>query len=65
MKKRKMMWYGHVTRSGLAKTILQGTVLQKTKWQAEKKRWEDNIQDETGMSFAESVVPLQPPHLKL
>ena len=27
VKRRKMMWYGHVTRaSGLAKTVLQGTV---------------------------------------
>ena len=26
VKKRKLRWFGHVSRSGLAKTILQGTV---------------------------------------
>ena len=31
VKRRKLQWYGHVSRSsGLAKTILQGTVGRKT-----------------------------------
>ena len=42
VKKRKLRWSGHVSRSsGLAKTILQGTV--KGKRGRQKKRWEDNI----------------------
>ena len=38
VKRRKLKWYGHVTRSsGLAKTILQGTVQGgKTKRQTEE-----------------------------
>ena len=31
VKKRKLRWFGHVSRSGLAKTILQGTVKRKGK----------------------------------
>ena len=35
-------WFGHVSRSsGLAKTILQGTVKGKRKRGRQKKRWED------------------------
>ena len=38
VKKRKLRWFGHVSRSsGLAKTILQGTVKEKKKmWQTEE-----------------------------
>ena len=55
VKKRKMTWYGHVTRStGLAKTILQGTVPGSRKRGRQKKRWEDNIKEWTGLSFADS-----------
>ena len=36
VKKRKLRWFGHVSRSsGLAKTILQGTVKEKKKRQTE------------------------------
>ena len=43
VKKRKLRWFGHVSRSsGLAKTILQGTVKGKRKRGRQKKRWEDN-----------------------
>ena len=46
VKKRKLRWFGHVSRSsGLAKTILQGTVKGKRKRGRQKKRWEDNIKD--------------------
>ena len=38
--------------SGLAKTILQGTVKGKRKRGRQKKRWEDNIKEWTGMDFA-------------
>ena len=52
----KLRWFGHVSRSsGLAKTILQGTVKGKRKRGRQKKRWEDNIKEGTGMDFASST----------
>ena len=58
VKRRKLRWYGHVSRSsGLAKTILQGTVKgerrqgrQCKRWEDE--RWEDNVREWTGLVFA-------------
>ena len=45
IKRRKLQWYGHVSRSsGLAKTVLQGTVKAVRKGR-ERKRWEDNIRE--------------------
>ena len=56
VKKRKLRWFGHVSRSsGLAKTILQGTVKGKRKRGRQKKRWEDNIEGWTGVDFASST----------
>ena len=56
VKKQKLRWFGHVSRSsGLAKTILQGTVKRKRKRGRQKKRWEDNIKEWTGMDFASST----------
>ena len=56
VKKRKLRCFGHVSRSsGLAKTILQGTVKGKRKRGRQKKRWEDNIKEWTGMDFASSA----------
>ena len=56
VKKRKLRWFGHVSRSsGLAKTILQGTLKGKRKRGRQKKRWEDNINEWTGMDFASST----------
>ena len=56
VKKRKLRWFGHVSRSsGLAKTILQGTVKGKRKRGRQKKRWVDNIKEWTGMDFASST----------
>ncbi len=55
VKKRKLKWYGHVTRSsGLSKTILQGTVSGSRKRGRQKKKWTDNIAEWTGRSFAET-----------
>ena len=55
-KKRKLRWFGNVSwSSGLAKTILQGTVKEKTKRARQKKRWVDNIKEWTGMDFASST----------
>ena len=56
VKKRKLRLLGHVSRSsGLAKTILQGTVIGKRKTGRQKKRWEDNVKKWTGMDFASST----------
>ena len=56
VKKRKVRWFGHVSRySGLAKTIIQGTVKGKRKRGRQKKRWEDNIKEWTGMDFSSST----------
>ena len=53
VKKRKFRWFGHVSMSsGLTKTILQGTVKGKRRRSGQKKRWEDNIKEWTGMDFA-------------
>ena len=48
VKKRKLRWFGPVSRSsGLAKAILQGTVKGKRKRGRQKKRWEDKIKEWT------------------
>ena len=46
-----MKWYGHVTRpSGLAKTILRGTVQGGRRRGRQRKRWED-IKEWTGLAW--------------
>ena len=55
VKRRRLQWYGHVSRSsGLAKTILQGTVKGGRRQGRERKRWEDYIRERTGLEFAKS-----------
>ena len=55
VKKRKLQWYGHVSRSsGLAKTILQDTVKGERIQGRQRKRWEDNIREWTGLEFRKS-----------
>ena len=50
VKRRKLQWYGHVSRSsGLAKTILQSTVKGGRREGRQRKRWEDNIREWTGL----------------
>ena len=50
IQKLKLRWFGHISRSsGIAKTILQGTVQGTRRKGRQKKRWEDNIKDWTGM----------------
>ena len=50
VKRRKLQWYGHVSRSsGLAKTILQGTVKGGRRQGRQRKRWEGNIREWTGL----------------
>ena len=52
-KRRKLKMYGHVSRSlGLAKTILLGTVKGGRRQGKQKKRWEDNTREWTGLEFA-------------
>ena len=51
-KRRKLKWYGHVTRSsGLAKTILQGIVQGGRRRGRQRKRWEDNIKEWIGLEW--------------
>ena len=53
VRRRKLKWYGHVTRSaGLSKTILQGTVRGKRRRGRQRKRWEDNITEWTGKALS-------------
>ena len=52
VKKRKLKWYGHVTQSsGLATTVLQGTVQGGRRRGRQRKRWEDNIKEWTGLEW--------------
>ena len=56
VKKRKLKWFGHVSRSsGLAKTILQGTVQGGRRRGRQKKRWENNNAEWTGLKFCDAV----------
>ena len=55
VKRRKLQWYEHVScSSGLAKTILQGTVKGGRRQGRQRKRWENNIMEWTGLEFAKS-----------
>ena len=55
LKRRKLKWYRRVSRSsGLAKTILQGTVEGGRRRGGQRKRWEDNIREWTGLEFTKS-----------
>ncbi|WP_293816031.1 hypothetical protein, partial [Thiolapillus sp.] len=55
VKRRKLQWYGHVScSSGLAKTILQSTVKGGRRQGGQRKRWEGNIRERTGLEFGKS-----------
>ena len=55
IKRCKLQWYGHISHSsGLAKTILQGTVKGGRRQGRQRKRWEDNIRKWTSLEFAKS-----------
>ena len=48
--------FGYVSMSsGFAKTILQDTVQGKIRRGRQKRRWEDNIKECTGMDFASTT----------
>ena len=54
-KRHKLKWCGHVSHSsGLAKTILQGTIKGGRRQGRQRERWEDNIREWTGLEFAKS-----------
>ena len=54
VKRRKLQWYGRVSRSsGVAKTILRGTVKGGRRQGRQRKRWENNIR-KTGLEFGKS-----------
>ena len=56
VKKHKLRWHRHITRStGLAKMILQGTVPGGKRKGRQKKRWEDNITEWTGLKLGEAL----------
>ena len=60
VKRRKLQWYGHVSRSsGLAKIILQGTVKGESRHGRQRKRWEDNIREWAGLEFGRSQRALE------
>ena len=55
VKRCKLQWYGNVScSSGLAKTILQGTVKGGRRQGKQRKRWEDNIREWMCLEFAKS-----------
>ena len=54
-KRHKLQRYGHVSLwSGLARTILQGTMKGGRRQGRQMKRWEDNLREWTGLEFAKS-----------
>ena len=55
VKRRKLQWFGHTSRSsGLAKTILQGTVKGGRRQCGQRKSWKDNTREWTGLGFGKS-----------
>ena len=56
VKRRKLQWYGHVSRSSQwsSQTILRGTVKAGRRQDRQRKRWEDNIREWTALEFVKS-----------
>ena len=55
VKRRKLQWYDHVScSSGLAKTVLQGTVKGGRRQGRQREKWEDNIRESTGLELSRS-----------
>ena len=59
VKRRKLQWYDNVSRSsGLAKTIVQGTVKRGRRQGRQRKRWED-IRERTVLEFGKSLSAVE------
>ncbi|XP_066285794.1 uncharacterized protein [Branchiostoma lanceolatum] len=57
VKRRKLQWFGHVTRhDNLAKTILQGTLEGGRRRGRQRKSWQDNIAEWTSLSLSERLA---------
>ena len=57
VKRSKLQWFGLVFRSSdLAKTILQGTVKGGRRQGRQRKSWEDNIREWTGLEYSLTAV---------
>ena len=55
VKRGKLQWYGHISRSSdVVKTILHGIVKGERRQGRQRKRWEDNIKEWTGLEFVKS-----------
>ena len=55
VKRRKLQWYSHVSRSsGQTKTILQGTIKGGRRQGRQRRKWKDNIREWTGLEFGKS-----------
>ena len=55
VKRRKLQWYDHVSRSsGLAATILQGKVKGGRRQGRQRKKWEDDNREWTGLESGRS-----------
>ena len=55
VKRHKLQWRGRVSRSsGLENNTLQGTVKGGRRQSRQRKRWEDNIRERTGLEIAKS-----------
>ena len=60
VKKQQLRWSGHVSRSsGIAKTILQGTVKGKSRRDGLNKKWKENIKELTGMDSPDQLGQLK------
>ena len=54
-KKRKLRWYGHISRSsGMIKAIMRGTV-KGARRRGRQTRWEGYIKEWTGMELGDSL----------
>ena len=56
VKQRKLRWYGHITRSsGLVKMVMQGIVQGGRRRGRQRKRWEANIPEWTGLTLGAAM----------
>ena len=56
VKRRKLAWFGHVTRRNISKTILQGTLEGGRRHGRRRKCWVDNIKEWTSLPKPELLT---------